>query len=483
MTIGKLLEAVARYDISAITIIRRAYDYANYLHEGQVRQSGEPYISHPLNVAYILSEMKADRDTICAALLHDVLEDNPDKVSKEEIARLFNEDIAILVDGVTKISRLNFNSKNDQNMANMRKIITSLMVDVRIILIKLADRLHNMRTLQYKSEVKQKENATETLKVFVPLAYYLGAYRIKSELEDLSIQYLEPDKYLESKEIMEEIALNSKDCILEMKGNVQAILDDRSIPNELKVRTKNIHGVYKQLISGGKIEDMHDLIAFKIMVNEIDDCYLLLRPIHAIYRPVNGRFKDYICNPKTNMYQSLHTTVFGPDERLVQMQLRTFKMDRVASFGVAADWDINRDNAKVIMQDKLKTRSQFYDSLLEINKAFGNNHDFVSHANEELFTDKVYVYTTKGDIIELPKGSTIIDFAYKVHTDIGNTMVSAIVNEKDVPLDYVLQNKDRVRVVTNSKLCEGPKEEWANMAKTTGAKRKIREYKQNRIFK
>ena len=473
LTIERLIEMVDNYDVEAISMIWKAYELADHLHEGQYRQSGEPYIIHPLNVAYILAEMGADRDTICAALLHDVLEDRPDEISKEVISDMFNSDVAILVDGVTKISKMNFSSKMDQNMANTRKIITSLKDDIRIIMIKLADRLHNMRTLQYKSVVKQKENSLETMEIYVPLAYYIGAYRIKSELEDLSYQYLYPDDYKRGKDKMQRFNEDSQDCIEEMKYKVQAILNDKCIPNEIKVRTKNIYSVCMKLKNGGNIYDIHDLIAFKIMVKEIDDCYLLLRPIHETYKPVPGRFKDYICNPKTNMYQSLHTTVFGPDERLVQMQLRTFDMDKIASFGLTAYWGINKGNARMVMQEDLKTKCQFYRSLLEINDAFRDNQEFVFQAKNELFSDKVYVYTTKGDIIELPKGATVIDFAYKIHTDVGNRMDSAVVNDRIVDVGYVLQNKDRVRIITRDD-SYGPKPEWVNVVKTTLAKRKIR---------
>lgn len=475
VTIEKLLEKVSEYDIGAVEMVRKAYLFAKDLHEGQYRQSGEAYISHPLNVAYILAEMHADRDTICAGLLHDVVEDRPDEVSVEMISEMFNHDVAVLVNGVTKISKMNFSSKVDQNMANTRKIITSLITDVRIIIIKLADRLHNMRTLQFKSEFKQKENSLETMEIFVPLAYHIGAYRIKSELEDLAMQYLYSEDYKKYQYIMERFADENNDYINEMLMKIQAILNDRSVPNEIKVRTKNVYGVYKRLKTTNHIEDIHDLIAFKIMVKEIDDCYLMLRPIHEAYKPVPGKFKDFICNPKTNMYQSLHTTVFGPSDRLVQMQLRTFEMDKIASFGITAYWDINKENARKIMQDELKNKYQFYGSLLEINKVFGDNQEFVFQAKKELFADNVYVYTTKGDIISLPKGSTVIDFAYKIHTEVGNKMVGAFVNDEDVSVDYVLKNNDRVRIIVDD-LGYGPKEEWESLAKTAGAKRKIREF-------
>ena len=473
ITLQDLLNKLREYNPEEVEIVKRAYEYADTLHKGQMRQSGEPYISHPLNVAYILAEMHADRDTICAGLLHDTLEDT--KVTKEEIAENFNSDVANLVDGVTKMSKMNFSSKEDQNLANTRKIITGITTDVRTIIIKLADRLHNMRTLQFKSEFKQKENALETMEIFVPLAYYIGAYRIKSELEDLSLQYLKPDMYKKIEERKLRLEESSNDCLKEMLYKIETLLNDKNIPNEIKIRTKNIYGIYKRLNEGHKLSDIHDLLALKIMVDEVENCYRTLYLIHNEYHPINDKFKDYICNPKTNMYQSLHTTVFGPDDRLVQTQIRTFDMDKVASFGLTAYWDEQKGKARDVMQDDLKQKFQFFKSLTEINSMFGDNQQFVNQVKTELFADKVYVYTTKGDIIELPKGATPIDFAYKIHTDIGNTMVGVFVNDEFVPIDYVLHNKDRVRIVTDE-LSYGPRIDWIDKAQTSLAKRKIKEF-------
>ena len=473
ITLQDLLEKLKEYNPDEIEIVKKAYNYADNLHSGQMRQSGEPYIIHPLNVAYILAEMHADSDTICAGLLHDTLEDT--NITKEDIAHEFNQNVANLVDGVTKISKMNFSTKKDQNMANTRKIITGITEDVRIIIIKLADRLHNMRTLGFKSEFKQKENALETMEIFVPLAYYIGAYRIKSELEDLSLQYLKSDMYKSIQERKLKLEELSKPCLEEMLYKIQKLLNDKNIPNEIKVRTKNIYGIYKILEEGYKLSDIHDLLALKIMVDEIDNCYKTLGIIHQEYRPINNKFKDYICNPKTNMYRSLHTTVFGSDDRLVQTQIRTFDMDKIASFGLTTYWDIKKGKARDVMQNDLKEKFQFFKSLTEINSMFGDNQQFVNQVKSELFSDKVYVYTTKGEIIELPKGSTPIDFAYKIHIDIGNTMVGVFVNDEYVPVDYILKNKDRVRIVTDE-LSYGPREEWYNMAKTSYAKKKIKEF-------
>ena len=473
MTIDNLLEIIKSYNPDEVDIIRRAYEYANTLHKGQYRQSGEPYITHPLNVAYILAEMHADRDTVCAGLLHDTIEDTD--ITKEDIAEVFNKNISNLVDGVTKLAKMNFSSKEEQNLANTRKIITGITSDVRIIIIKLADRLHNMRTLEYKTPFKQKENALETMEIFVPLAYYIGAYRIKSELEDLSLRYLKPDMYKKISEKQIKIEEESKDCLNEMLFKIQKLLNDKAIPNEIKVRTKNIYGIYKRLNEGNKLSDIHDLLSLKIMVDEIENCYKTLYLVHREYHPINDKFKDYICNPKTNMYSSLHTTVFGPDNRLVQTQIRTFDMDNIASFGLTAYWDINKGEARNIMQEDLKHKYQFFKSLTEINTMFGDNREFVTQVKSELFSDKVYVYTSNGSIIELPKGSTPIDFAYKLNTDIGNTMVAAIVNDEYVPINYTLHNKDRVKIITDD-LSFGPREDWIDIAKTSNAKKKIMEF-------
>lgn len=474
MNIDVLLELVKMYNEEEVEMIRKAYEYANHMHSGQTRQSGEPYIIHPLNVAYIVAEMHADRNTVCAALLHDTLEDT--HATKEEIAELFNRDIANLVDGVTKISKMNFSSKAEQNLANTRKIITSITDDVRIIIIKLADRLHNMRTLEYKSVFKQKENSLETLEIFVPLAYYIGAYRIKSELEDISFRYLKPKEYRKLYNIMSRASEENNVVLTEVLQNIEYILTNENIPNEIKVRTKNIYGIYKRQCEGYKISDIHDLLSLKIMVNELWDCYKTLGLIHSKYHPVNEMFKDYICNPKTNLYQSLHTTIFAPRDKLVQTQIRTFDMDKIASFGLTAYWDINKGDARDKMQKDLREKFQFFKTLTDINNMFLDNKDFVSQVKQELFNDNIYVYTSKGDIIELPKNSTIIDFAYKIHTDIGNTLVGAKVNGEYVTdLGQTLKNRDRITVITDD-YSYGPRADWLDKVNTSNAKKKIKEF-------
>ncbi|MBQ9024610.1 MAG: bifunctional (p)ppGpp synthetase/guanosine-3',5'-bis(diphosphate) 3'-pyrophosphohydrolase [Bacilli bacterium] len=473
LSLEDLITKLEEYNPEAIPMVKKAYSYAYYLHDGQLRQSGEPYIIHPLNVAYTLAELHADQDTICAGLLHDTLEDT--ETTKEEISNQFNPEVAKLVDGVTKISKLNFSSKQDQVNANTRKIITSIMDDVRIVIIKLADRLHNMRTLEFKDPFKQKENSIETLDIFAPLANYIGAYRIKSELEDISLSYLKPDKYKKIKENLKIVEEDSKPCLTEMLNAIKNILSDNNIPNEIKIRTKNIYGIYQQLEDGLRMNDIHDLMTLKIMVDTISNCYQTLGIIHSKYNPLCSKFKDYIYNPKSNMYRSLHTTVFA-DERLVQAQIRTFDMDKIASFGLTTYWDINKGQARDEMQKDLNDEFQFYKSLKQIDKMFVDNEDFVERVKEELLkSKKIYVYTPKGDRMELPAGSTPIDLAYKIHTQLGNTMVAAIVNDEYVPVEYVLQNKDIVKIITDPKSF-GPRKDWLDKAQTTKAKRKILEF-------
>ena len=474
LTLKDLLERIKDYSKEDKDKVLKAYNFADKYHEGQYRQSGEPYIIHPLNVCYTLAEMHADSDTLCAGLLHDVLEDT--NATYDEIAEEFNPSVAKLVDGVTKISKMNFSSKTEMKYANTRKIINGLTTDVRIIIIKLADRLHNMKTLEFKRKEKQKEISLETMEIFAPLAYSIGAYRIKCDLEDLSLMYLKNYEYntiLEKRNKIEEVNRNN---LLDMLNTINKILNDKNIPNEIKIRTKNIYGIYRRTSVGDKIYDIHDLMALRVIVDEIENCYQTLGVIHSQYKPFNEMFKDYIYNPKSNLYRSLHTTVFGYDDRLVQARIRTKDMDQIASYGLTAYWYLNKDAASDKMQEDLRSKWQDFDSLLEINSAFRDNEQFVSQVKKEVFSDKVYVYTPKGEIIKLPKGSTIIDFAYKIHTDIGNSMVSAIVNDKDVSVDYELKNGDIVKIIT-SVLQNVPKEDWEDKAHTTYAKRKIREFR------
>lgn len=478
--IEDILNQLQEHNPEAIEMVKKSYELANYIHADQKRASGEPYIIHPLSVAKNLLDMEVwDQDTICAALLHDCIEDS-EEMTKEELERLINPEVAELVDGVTKISRLNFSTKEAQNMANTRKIVNGLTKDVRIILIKLADRLHNMRTLEYKTEFKQKENALETMELFAPLAYHIGAYRVKAELEDLSLKYLEPVKYQRLKELKEKIERDSKEPLMEMTMKISDRLQQQEMLNEIKIRTKNIYGIYNQLQKGQKLADIHDLYALKIMVQEVEQCYLTLGIVHNQYHPVNDKFKDYICNPKTNQYQSIHTTVFGPEAKLVQTQIRTFDMDKVASFGISALWNQKGGPTRKQTQENLKKRRQFGKTLIEMDRVFADNSDFVAQVKKELLTEKVYVYDTSGEVIELPKGATPVDFAYQLSTEIGNTMVGAVVNDQKVPNDSILESNDRVRIMTGKTLLPEA-EELQMAASTTIAKQKIKQKIENKI--
>ena len=472
LTIDNLIKKLEEYNPEAIPMVKKAYKYAEVLHEGQYRQSGEPYIIHPLNVAYILAELYADQDTICAGLLHDTLEDT--NASKEEITKEFNEEVAKLVEGVTNISNMPFSTKQEQMNANNRKIVTSIMEDVRIVIIKLADRLHNMRTLEYKSEAKQIEKSLETLNIYVPLAYYIGAYRIRNELEDICLSYLKPDEYKRIEDLRTNIEIENKECLNEIVVKIKELLDDKGIPNEIKIRIKNVYGIYRKIKDGHKIEDVHDLLILKTIVDSVDNCYRTLGVVHSIYNPINDKFKDYLFNPKTNMYKSLHTTVFVPNDKLVQFQIRTFEMDKVDSFGLTTYWYIKKGQARYDMQKDLKDKFQFFQSLKQLDNMFLDNEEFITHLNGELFGNNIYVYTTKGKPIELPEGSTPIDFAYQIHTELGNTMIGARVNNEPVDINYTLKNGDRVIILndTSSK----PKKDWLDKVKTSKAKSKILEY-------
>ena len=476
--LNDLICILENYNPEAIEEVKRAYYYAEKLHEGQFRQSGEPYIIHPLNVAIILAILHADCATVCAGLLHDTLEDT--EVTYEQLSKDFGEEVAMLVDGVTKISNIDFLNSNEKNMANMKKLILGIMTDVRIIIIKLADRLHNMRTLEFKNVKKQRENALETLDIFAPLAGYLGEYRIKEELEDLSLKYIYPDKYKEINEYRNKLEEESLSCLSQMLTNIKSLLDEEKIPNEVKIRFKNIYGIFKELDSGLKMSDIHDLIGLKIAVDNIPHCYNTLGIVHSQYHLFDNSFRDYIYNPKTNMYRSLHTVVFGPDGRLVQTRIRTFDMDKIDSYGLTTYWDINKGEARDVMQKQLQEEYQFYKSLDQINKLFTSNDDFIKQAKEELFSKKIYVYPPDGKSRELPFGATPIDFAYKIHTELGNKAVKAIVNGEEVPLDYRLKDGDIIKIISDEN-SKGPSKKWLRFVVTAKAQRRIRQYLNSKL--
>ena len=460
-----------------LLIIEKAYEYAKEKHFGIQRMTGEDYIEHPLNVAYILSEIEADCATICAGLLHDVLEDT--EVSKEQLASDFTEEIANLVDGVTKINALNFdgNLSSSTMVATQRKILVGLCEDVRVIIIKLADRLHNMRTLWVHAESKQKEKALETLEILTPIAHRLGMSKIESELEDLSLRYLKPEVYYSIVEQLNQSKVERDKYVLEMQKSVSKLLKENNIKHEIKGRSKSIYSIYKKLDKGRKFTDIYDLLALRVFVDTIPECYKVLGIIHSKYKPISKRFKDYIAMPKTNMYQSLHTTVFGEKGNLFEIQIRTYEMDEIAERGIASHWAYKENNgdAKNLMNNNMEQKLQFFRSIIELNNEEEKDEDFINSVKEDVFNNTIYVYTPDGDVIELPNGSTPIDFAYHIHTNIGEKMVGAIVNGNIVPFDYALKNNDIIKINTNQN-SRGPSYEWLEIAKTNHAKNKIKSF-------
>ncbi len=472
ITVESLINKVSKYTKKNLDIIKKAYYYAEKYHNGQKRESGEDYIVHPLTVSYILASMHADHETLCAALLHDLIEDTA--VTYEEIKQEFGIEIANLVDGVTKLTHMNFNSRDEFMATNIRRIVVSMMDDARIVIIKLVDRLHNMRTLEYKTSEKRQEIALQTIEIYVPLAYYIGAYKIKDELENISFKYLKPDTYKELEKKLNKIEHETKKTLNRMINETKKKLLDEGIKCNLETRYKDIYSIYKKLITHSAIENIHDLLGIKVIVNNIKECYLALMIIHSLYPPVSYKFKDYIVKPKTNMYRAIHTTVFC-DDHLVQFQIRTKEMDRIATYGLTSYWFKNRHFAKNAMQADLENNFQFFKSIKELDSTIADNIEFVKLIKRELFSQNVYVRSTNGAIIELPIDSTPIDFAYKIHTDIGNSMIAAVVNDGIVPFNYKLQNNDRIRIICDSKVHIN-KEGWLNIAVTTHAKKKILEY-------
>lgn len=473
ITIDLLKNKVSTYMKKDWSIIEKAYKYALKYHEGQKRESGEPYVIHPLAVAYILSNMHADSVTICAALLHDVIEDT--KATYEIIKDEFGDEIAHLVDGVTKFTHLNFNNKDEFLATNLRRIIVSIREDARIVIIKLVDRLHNMRTIEYKRPERQKEIALQTLEIYVPLAYYIGAYKIKGELENLCLMYLKPDTYGDLSKKLTSIYNSNKKMLHKMLNDTKKKLNSEGIKCSLEIRYKDIYSVYKKMVNRSTIDNIHDLLGIEVIVKNKRDCYLSLMLIHEMYVPLNFKFKDFIVKPKTNMYQALHTTVFGPGERLVQFQIRTKEMERIATYGLTSYWFKNHKLAKTDMQQDLAKNFQFFKSIEELDSNIVDNIEFVKLIKRELFSENVYVRTSMGEIIELPNNSTPIDFAYKIHSDLGNTMIAAVVNDEIVPFDYQLQMNDRVRIIADSSVYVD-RSPWLNMVVTTHAKKKLSEY-------
>src|SRR5574344_87357 len=473
ITIDALLKKLSYLDESDIAKVKEAYEYASEKHFGQKRRSGEDYINHPLNVAYILTDVFADVATIEAALLHDTIEDTD--ATEEEVSEKFGKEVTSLVLGLTKINKLNYNGENEATIANHRKILVGLSEDVRVIIIKLADRLHNMRTLWALSEKRQKANAKETIDILIPIAERLGINTLNSELQDLSLRYWKPDVYFSIMEKLNQSKGERDNLVIEMQNAVSDLLAEHNIKHEIKGRAKSIYSIYKKLDKGRKFSDIYDLLALRVLVDTEQDCYQALGIIHSKYRPIPKRFKDYIAMPKTNMYQSLHTTVFGIDGYLFEIQIRTYEMDRVAELGIASHWSYKeKGSVKANMQNAMEQKLQFFRTIMELKNEESNDEEFVKNVKDE-FKESIYVFTPKGDVVELPVGSTPIDFAYRVHSDVGDKTVGAIVNNSIVPLDYELKSDDIIKINVN-KNSAGPNREWLNTVKTSQARNKIRSF-------
>lgn len=459
-----------------LDLIKKAYLYAKAKHEGQFRKSGDPYIQHPLEVAYLLSSIHASPETICAGFLHDVLEDT--EVTKEEMIEEFGTDIYSIVEGVTKISKLKYMTKEKVLAKTHQKILLAMAKDIRVVLVKLLDRVHNMRTLEFQPVEKQKRIAQETLDLYAPLAHRLGMYRIKAELEDTSLKYTEPEKYLEITKSIEAQKINCEDNIEQMKNRISDILTTNHIGNfQIKGRVKNIYSINKKMDKKDlSFAQIYDLMALRVIVPSVADCYHVLGLIHAEWKPLPGRFKDYISTPKPNLYQSLHTTVLGLEGKIFEVQIRTFEMDDVAENGIAAHWAYKEDNHNYSPQkeqEELVSKLKWYKDLLTYAEQ-GENDDVdpLLPIKSDIFSANVYVFSPKGDVFDFPNGATPLDFAYRVHTEVGNHTVGAIINNRIVPLTYHLKTGDVVEIRT-SKSFNGPNESWLKIVKTSHARAKI----------
>lgn len=479
----ELTASVRKYHPSAdITLIEKAFTIAYNAHKGQVRKSGEPYIIHPLCVALILADLELDKETIVAGLLHDVVEDTV--MTTEEITKEFSAEIALLVDGVTKLGQLSYAmDKVEVQAENLRKMFLAMAKDIRVILIKLADRLHNMRTLKYMKPEKQKEKARETMDIYAPIAQRLGISKIKIELDDLSLKYLEPEVY---HDLGEKIALRKSEREHYVQGIVDEVkshINNAGIEATIDGRVKHFFSIYKKMVNQDKtLEQIYDLFAVRIIVETVKDCYACLGVIHEMYKPIPGRFKDYIAMPKPNMYQSLHTTLIGPNGQPFEIQIRTYEMHRTAEYGIAAHWKYKEasDGKKAEAQEEAKL--SWLRQILEWQRDMSDNKEFISLLKNDLdlFSESVYCFTPSGDVKNLPNGSTPIDFAYSIHSAVGNKMVGARVNGKLVTIDYVIQNGDRIEIIT-SQNSRGPSRDWLSIVKSTQAKSKINQWFKNEL--
>lgn len=466
-----LMESIKNYmKAQEIALLEKAYHYAQKAHEGQVRNSGEPYIIHPLAVAQILASLELDAPTLVAGLLHDVVEDTP--ITLEEIEKHFGPEIALVVDGVTKLNKIDFRSQEEQQVENLRKMFLAMAKDIRVIMIKLADRLHNMRTLKHQPEHKQREIAQETLEIFAPLANRLGIFSIKWELEDTAFHYLNAEEYYN---LVEKISMKRHEREAYIERVIKILKEkvvEANIRADIEGRPKHFYSIYQKMKEQGKeLNEIYDLIAVRVIVDTVKDCYEVLGIVHTLWKPIPGRFKDYIAMPKPNMYQSLHTTVMGFLGEPFEIQIRTVEMHKTAQFGIAAHWKYKEGN-KAGSKD-MDERLAWLRKILEWQTELRDTKEFMEALKIDVYSDVVFVFTPKGDVIELPAGSLPIDFAYRIHSDIGNSCVGAKVNGKIVPLDYVLKNGDIVEILT-SKQSNGPSRDWLLIVKTPQAKNRIR---------
>lgn len=470
MGLKELKSRVASYQSDAgLDLIDRAYNFSLNAHRGQHRQSGEDYIQHPLAVASILADLELDLATIAAGLLHDVVEDTG--ISIADVEEEFGPEIARLVDGVTKLGKLKYRTPVEEQADNLRKMFLAMARDVRVILIKLADRLHNMRTLLHVSTDKQARISRETLEIYAPLAHRLGISRIKWELEDLALRYLEPQKYRELVELVPKKRKEREEYTKRVIETLQEKLAEVDIKAEITGRSKHFYSIYRKMKDQGRdISEIYDLVAVRIIVDTLKDCYGVLGVVHALWKPIPGRFKDFIAMPKSNMYQSLHTTVIGPDGQPFEIQIRTHEMHRTAEYGIAAHWRY-KEGSKT--DEDLDKKLSWLRQVLEWQQDLRDAREFVDSLRIDLFSDEVFVFTPKGDVVDLPAGSTPIDFAYQIHTEVGHHCVGAKVNGRIVPIDYQLSNGDIVQILT-SKQSSGPSADWLNIAKTSTARSRIR---------
>ncbi|MGM9834441.1 MAG: RelA/SpoT family protein [Bacilli bacterium] len=479
-TYEELYEKIKNFIVAdeELDAIHKAYLYAEEKHKDRVRLNKDPYIAHPLSVAYILADLNVDYITIIGALLHETV--NHSSGTIEEIENLFGSEVAKIVNSISKINKLELNDDKEQSASHLRKVLVGLSEDVRVLFIKLADRLHNMRTIWALTPEEQKHKANETMSVLIPIAHRLGINSIKSELEDLSLKYLNPEAYYDILERLDDSYEKLNGYINEMKQSISDILTDAGLSFKIKGRVKSIHSLYNKLSTGKKWENIYDILALRVFVEKESECYLVIGLIHSKFRPIPKRFKDYIAMPKENMYQSLHTTVFGIEGQTFEIQVRTYEMDEIAEKGIASHWSYKEKGTQKI-QNIMEQKLEMFRNIIDANKDATSDLEFAENLNREFLTDLIYCFTPKGDVVELPSGSTPVDFAYRIHSKVGDTTVGAIVNDNIVPLDYQLNDSDIVKINTNQN--SKPNKEWLNFVKTSQAKNKIKSYfsKQDRL--